>query len=139
MFNKGRKYIILFSLIQGFTSAVNAQEKMAKIDIHVMDVDSVSLKNVDLELNSHLRFKTNAKGNSEFVVPYGVYQLKVKLPNFEHRTISLVVDKDKVIPIILESNVVQLQEAVFTAKEDKGLTSKSVINRQAIALTVDLI
>ena len=133
MFNKGRKYIILFSLIQGFTSAVNAQEKMAKIDIHVMDVDSVSLKNVDIELNSHLRFKTNAKGNSEFVVPYGVYQLKVKLPNFEHRTISLVVDKDKVIPIILESNVVQLQEAVFTAKEDKGLTSKSVINRQAMS------
>ena len=40
MFNKGRKYIILFSLIQGFTSAVNAQEKMAKIDVHVMDVDS---------------------------------------------------------------------------------------------------
>ena len=133
MFNRGRKYIILFSLIQGFSGVVNAQEKMAKIDIHVMDSDSISLKNVDLELNSNLRFKTDDKGNSEFTVPYGVYQLKVKLPDYQNRTISLVVDKDKVIPIVLEGSRIQLQEAVFTAKEDKGLTSKSVINRQAMS------
>ncbi len=132
MLRKGVKYIILFSALQGLQSTVSAQEKTALIDVQVMDKDSISLENVDLEFDPKLKFKTNQKGQLTTTLPYGVYQLRISLPNYETKTIKLVVDKDKVLPIFLTSDAIALQEVVFTAKEDQGLTSKSVINKQAM-------
>lgn len=132
MLRRGAKYIILFSALQGFHTVSNAQDKFAQVDVQVMDKDSISLENVNLEFDSKLKFKTNAAGKLTTNLPHGVYTLKVTLPTYETKTIKVVVDKDKIIPIFLTSEFISLQEAVFTAKEGQGLTSKSVINKQAM-------
>lgn len=132
MLRKGVKYIILFSALQGLSTTVSAQDKTARIDVQVMDRDSITLENVNLEFDSNLKFKTNNKGQLITNLPYGVYNLKISLPSYEPKTIQVIVDKDKIIPIFLTSDAIALQEVVFTAKEDQGLTSKSVINKQAM-------
>lgn len=132
MLRKGVKYAILFSVLQGFHTLANAQDRVAKVDVQVMDNDSISLENVNLEFNPKLKFRTNSEGKLSAEVPYGTYELKISLPNYETKRITVVVERDTVLPVVLSSEFISLQEAVFTAKEGQGLTSKSVINKQAM-------
>ncbi|MFV0163517.1 Plug domain-containing protein [Empedobacter falsenii] len=129
------KNIIYFTLL--FTSntlfnQVCAQTKNAQIDLHVMDNDSISLRNAQIEFSPQLKYQTNTEGKLSVNLPLGYYQLKILSDTTEEYIQNLVINGDKKLPIVLQSKLINLEEAVFTAKEDKGLTSKSVINRQAL-------
>lgn len=97
-----------------------------------MDNDSISLRNVQIEFSPQLKYQTNTEGKLSVNLPLGNYQLKILSDTTEEYIQNLVINGNKKLPIFLQSKLINLEEAVFTAKEDKGLTSKSVINRQAL-------
>lgn len=90
-----------------------------------MDNDSISLRNVQIEFSPQLKYQTNTEGKLSVNLPLGNYQLKILNDTTEEYIQNLVINGNKKLPIVLQSKLINLEEAVFTAKEDKGLTSKS--------------
>ncbi|MEG0929462.1 MAG: TonB-dependent receptor plug domain-containing protein [Algoriella sp.] len=132
MFRYFIEKIVLIVIISGFTMSVNAQDVNPQLTIHVIDNDSISLQQVKISLNNDKIITTDENGFAKINLPIGNYTLQFSHSSYETQQLNVELFADKTITPTLISNNIALQEVVFTAKEDKGLTSKSVIDRKAM-------
>ena len=132
MFRYFIEKLVLIVVLSGFTMSVYAQENDPQLTINVIDSDSISLQQVTILLNNEKTITTDENGFAKINLPIGNYTLKFSHPVYETQEINVDFFTDKLITPVLVSNNITLQEVVFTAKEDKGLTSKSIIDRKAM-------
>lgn len=128
-FIKNKLLVVVFGCL---SVGLCAQETDKQLTIHVIDTDSISLQQVTILLNDKKIITTDEKGHAKVNLPEGKYTLKLSHAAYENKEILVDLSKDLFLRPVLVSNNIALQEVVFTAKEDKGLTSKSVITRKAM-------
>lgn len=78
-------------------------------------------------------YRTNTEGMASFILPKGTYQLKVSHSAYLPYVRNVILAQNRKEQIILRFEGNQLEEIVITAKENKGLTTSSKIDRQAMA------
>lgn len=125
------KRVILIGSLCCFIS-VNAQEKKYKINIHVVDKDSIALQNVSVLIDKNSKSITDNNGEISLDLLLGEHQFKFSHETYLTKEITSFLDKNKSLIIVMQSDDIALQEVILTAREDKGLTTKSVINRKAM-------
>ncbi len=124
--------VLLVVLFNCLFINVNAQTGEAQLSLHVIDNDSIPLPQVHVSAQPNKQVVTNDKGLAEMRLPAANYVLKLQHPHFRTKEVTVRLLNNQQLTVMLEANQIALQEVVFTAKEDKGLTSKSVINRKAM-------
>ena len=112
--------------------AVNAQENKYKINIQVVDEDSIALKNVNVLIDKTSKINTDINGEINLELSQGHHIINLSYDNYHSKEINPILTKDQSFIIVLQSNNIALQEVILTAREDKGLTTKSIINRKAM-------
>jgi len=115
-----------------FSANANAQNINQQLKLHVIDSDSIALQDVNVIINNSKSIRTDKNGVAEITLPIGNYSLKISHIAYEDKNVSIDLTKNRTLTYVLVSKEIALQEVVFTAKEDKGLTSKSVIDRKAM-------
>ncbi len=115
-----------------FSANANAQNINQQLKLHVIDSDSIALQDVNVIINNNKSIRTDKNGVAEITLPIGNYSLKISHIAYEDKNVSIDLTKNRTLTYVLVSKEIALQEVVFTAKEDKGLTSKSVIDRKAM-------
>lgn len=115
-----------------FSANTNAQNINQQLKLHVIDSDSIELQDVNVIINNSKSIRTDKNGVAEITLPIGNYSLKISHIAYEDKNVSIDLTKNRTLTYVLVSKEIALQEVVFTAKEDKGLTSKSVIDRKAM-------
>ncbi|TGN27886.1 TonB-dependent receptor [Empedobacter tilapiae] len=119
-------------VIMVFSSSVNAQNINQQLKLHVIDSDSIALQDVNIIINNSKSIQTDNRGFAEITLPIGNYSLNISHLGYENKNVNISLTKNRTLTYVLISKEIALQEVVFTAKEDKGLTSKSVIDRKAM-------
>ncbi|WP_413533973.1 TonB-dependent receptor [Empedobacter brevis] len=110
----------------------NAQNYNQNLKLYVIDNDSVAMHDVKIIINNEKSIITNSKGIAEVNLPTGKYNLKFTHIGYAEKNVNVDLVKDNVLTFVLIPQEIALQEVVFTAREDKGLTSKSIIDRKAM-------
>ena len=123
------RYVIVVVV---FSANANAQNINQQLKLHVIDSDSIALQDVNVIINNSKSIRTDKNGVAEITLPIGNYSLKISHIAYEDKNVSIDLTKNRTLTYVLVSKEIALQEVVFTAKEDKGLTSKSVIDRKAM-------
>ena len=119
-------------VIMVFSSSANAQNINQQLKLHVIDSDSIALQDVNIIINNSKSIQTDNRGFAEITLPIGNYSLNISHLGYENKNVNIGLTKNRTLTYVLVSKEIALQEVVFTAKEDKGLTSKSVIDRKAM-------
>ena len=112
--------------------AVNAQEKNYKLNIQVIDKDSIALQNVNVLIDKTSKTSTDQNGNVSFELAEGQHVFNFSHDTYFTKEINSFIENNQSIIIVLDTNDIALQEVILTAREDKGLTTKSIINRKAM-------
>ncbi|MEK6451470.1 MULTISPECIES: TonB-dependent receptor plug domain-containing protein [unclassified Myroides] len=117
------------------SSHIFGQDKGIDLTISIQDEYKQSISDVTILVSSatkELVGITNTKGIVDFKLSADNYRIEVTHIGYESSTTQINLLQKKAITIQLTSLSNILQEMVITAKEGKGLTSTSVINRQAM-------
>lgn len=110
--------------------ALKAQDAFS-ITVQIRTEKNNALPRTEVFLNGDTMKTTDTKGEIVFTVKAGKNKLFVNHPNYQEKEIVLSVAASQTVTIqLVREN--HLEEVVITAKEDKGLTSKSVITRKAM-------
>lgn len=112
---------------------VTAQENEYKLHLKVIDHDSITLQNVNILVDNLTTINTtNEDGVVSISLNGGEHNLHISNENYLSRDIKTFTSSSKSLIVVLQTNNIALQEVILTAREDKGLTTKSIINRKAM-------
>ncbi|WP_313385830.1 TonB-dependent receptor plug domain-containing protein [Chishuiella sp.] len=112
---------------------VTAQENEYKLHLKVIDQDSITLQNVNILVDNLTTINTtNEDGVVSISLNGGEHNLHISNENYLSRDIKTFISSSKSLIVVLQTNNIALQEVILTAREDKGLTTKSIINRKAM-------
>ena len=93
--------------------------------------EKIAAATVALYPGNHV-VQTDANGHYKLQLAAGTYQMKISFIGYASRTMKVVVNSDREINVSLVENTKVLGEVVVTAKEGVGMTSVSLIDREAI-------
>ncbi len=127
-----KKYSFLILILTCLMPSVNGQNIEKQLSIHVIDSDSISLQHIEIVFDHKKILLTDQNGLAQINLPDGKYLLQLNHPSYERKEIQINLTQNLYLTTTLVSNHIALQEVLFTAKEGKGLTSKSVIDRKAM-------
>ncbi len=103
-----------------------------ELKIIVTDNKNKSLENATVKVSENKQQSTNPNGETNFLVEKDhSYSIVVMHPSYQERILKFRAKQHQTLSIKLlsENNI---QEVIVTAKEGKGLTSKSVITTKAM-------
>lgn len=109
---------------------VQAQNEKSQLNVTIFDENNKELKGASVTINQ-TSLTTDKNGNTDISIPNGKYHLKVNHPNFQEKELNISLTSAQSITIKLQP-INKLEEVVIFSKESKGLTTKSVIDRQAM-------
>ncbi|MFT3918929.1 TonB-dependent receptor plug domain-containing protein [Cloacibacterium sp.] len=124
------KYFFILFFSFGFIH-IKAQSENFLVTIQVLNDLKQPLAQAVVRQNEEKKANTNSEGIATLLLPKGKHILVITLKNFEEREIHLNVVSSQTHTIELKKEK-KIAEVVITAKEGKGLTSKSVIDRQSM-------
>lgn len=125
--------ILLFTFLS--SSYIFAQSTALDLTIAVLDEYNQAISDVTIQVSSTKKQSTsitNRQGVADFKLPADSYKIEVFHIGFESYSAQINLLEKQTVAIQLTSLSNILEEMVITAKEGKGLTSTSVINRQAM-------
>lgn len=125
--------IRFFSAIGFFflgTQLIDAQEKKSQISISIFNENNEKVEGTIISTNNSAA-KTNTEGIAVFNISEGKHILKISHPSYQEKELKIDVSGPEALEIKLQQ-VNRLDEVVIFSKESKGLTTKSVITRQAM-------
>uniref|UniRef100_UPI00321AC724 carboxypeptidase-like regulatory domain-containing protein n=1 Tax=Chryseobacterium sp. TaxID=1871047 RepID=UPI00321AC724 len=109
---------------------IQAQNEKSQLNITVFDENNKELRGASITVNQ-TSLTTDKNGNADISIPNGKYHLKVLHPDFQEKELNITLTSAQNITIKLQP-INKLEEVVVFSKEGKGLTTKSVIDRQAM-------
>ncbi|MPS71844.1 MAG: TonB-dependent receptor [Chryseobacterium sp.] len=121
-------FLLLFSL--AFIN-VQAQSENYPITIQVLNDLKTPLVNAVVKQDHEKNMTTNADGIAVLYLSKGKHTLLITLDSYNEKELHIHVEGAQTYIAELKKET-KIAEVVITAKEGKGLTSKSVINRQAM-------
>ncbi len=130
--------LIRFYLIINFLFIATlspAQNKLSNITFHITGSDNNKLENISVQIQGDKFYEsklTDKNGEISFQLPDGKYEVQISHLSFHDKKIKIDVSEDKKITIALKLLESSLEEVVITAKESKGLSTKSIINRKTM-------
>jgi len=123
------KYFYIFFFSFAFIS-IKAQSDKLPITIQVFDDLQKPLSDAVIK-DQGKEISTNSDGNATILLSKGKHILLISHEHFDEKEFHLQVENQQTYIVSLKKEV-KIEEVVITAKEGKGLTSKSVIDRQAM-------
>ncbi|MFC4163969.1 TonB-dependent receptor plug domain-containing protein [Epilithonimonas zeae] len=123
------KYFYFFFFSFAFIS-IKAQSDKLPITIQVFDDLQKPLSDAVIK-DQGKEIPTNSDGNATILLSKGKHILLISHERFDEKEFHLHVENQQTYIVSLKKEV-KIEEVVITAKEGKGLTSKSVIDRQAM-------
>ncbi|MDP9955141.1 hypothetical protein J2X97_000778 [Epilithonimonas hungarica] len=124
------KYFFLFLFSLAFIN-VQAQSENFPITIQVLDDLKSPVVNAIVKQDQEKNTITNADGIAILYLSRGKHTLSITLDSYDEKELHIHVEGAQTYIAELKKET-KIAEVVITAKEGKGLTSKSVINRQAM-------
>ncbi|MBA5793386.1 TonB-dependent receptor [Flavobacterium sp. xlx-214] len=128
------KYIWLVCL---FTATYLSYGQSFTVEVLVKDSLQTNVPDALVDFISNANFTkqyvTNAQGKVTAVLPKGNYNMQITHSNYQSVFKNITVHANTTERITLQYYGNQLEAIVITAKESKGLTSSSKIDRQAMA------
>jgi len=124
------KYLFLFLFSLAFIN-VQAQSENYPITIQVLNDLKTPLVNAVVKQDHEKNMITNADGIAVLYLSKGKHTLLITLDSYDEKELHIHVEGAQTYIVELKKET-KIAEVVITAKEGKGLTSKSVINRQAM-------
>lgn len=118
-------FILLFSI-----QFVQAQSEKSQLNITVFDENNKELGGASVTIDQ-TSLTTDKNGNTGISISNGKYHVKVLHPNFQEKELNITLNSSQNITIRLQP-INKLEEVVVFSKESKGLTTKSVIDKQAM-------
>ncbi|WP_124639917.1 TonB-dependent receptor [Amniculibacterium aquaticum] len=127
-----RKIYSLLFLVGGL-GIVSAQNHNVSLDIVVSGASkSKWISGATVKIIGQKSITTNQNGEAKLKLDQDkTYTLVVSHPHFQDKVIKILPNHQQKINIVLQAEN-KIQEVIVTAKEGKGLTSKSVINAKAM-------
>ncbi|MDH6250843.1 ferric enterobactin receptor [Chryseobacterium sp. H1D6B] len=120
--------LVIFSIFS--MQLIEAQEK-SQLNISVYNENNTGLEGASISIDQASSIITNSDGKVIISLLQGKHHLKITHPNYQEKEINLHLSTDKDLSFQLQP-VDKLEEIVIFSKEGKGLTTKSIINRQAM-------
>ena len=102
-----------------------------KLTVQVRTEKNNALPRTDVFFDTTTKKTTDTKGEVHFTSTTGKHKVFVNHPNYQEKELVVTITNDQTVTVVLQREN-HLEEVVITAKEDKGLTSKSVITRKAM-------
>lgn len=126
------KYLSIAIILLGGTQLAYAQEDQSQLNLTVQDENKKALKGATIIVDNST-LTTDNNGNITISLPSGSgkHHIKIVHPNYQEKEINLSTSSQKNITFQLQP-VNKLEEVVIFSKEGKGLTTKSVIDREAM-------
>lgn len=118
-------FFFIFSL-----QFIQAQNEKSQLNITVFDENNKELRGASVSINQ-TSLTTDKNGNTGISIPNGKYLIKVLHPNFQEKEVSITLNAPQNLIVKLYP-INKLEEIVVFSKEGKGLTTQSVIDRQAM-------
>ncbi len=113
-----------------FLSVFAFGQNTFQLEVNVADEKKAAVQNAMIVVHQKT-FKTNTSGVSIITLPEGNYTLQITHPNHQEKEISVNLTKNTQLKVQLQPET-KVEEVFITAKEKKGLTSTSVIDRKAM-------
>lgn len=125
------RYLSVSILLLGGAQLLYAQEKLPPLNINVQDEKKNALKGATVIIGNSVS-TTDGEGHAILSLPESVGKRYIKIlhPDYQEKEIHIS-SEQKNITLQLQP-VDKLEEVVVFSKEGKGLTTKSVIDRQAM-------
>jgi ferric enterobactin receptor len=124
------KYFCLLLLCFAYFHT-KAQSDNFPITIQILNDSKSPLAGVSIKQDQEKKTLTNADGVTTLFLPKGKHNLIVSLENYEEKELQINVESQQTQTVELHKET-KIAEVIITAKEGKGLTSTSVINRRAM-------
>ncbi|SHG59154.1 TonB-dependent receptor [Chryseobacterium vrystaatense] len=112
------------------TQFVYAQDEKSQLTITVFNEKNQEIPGASITVD-HLSASTDKNGSAALLLSTGKHYLKVVHPNYQEKELSITVTGGQNLTVQLQP-VNKLEEVVVFSKESKGLTTKSIIDRQAM-------
>lgn len=112
------------------TQLLYAQNERLQLSLTISGENQQKLKNVSVK-SSEQTTVTDDNGNAILTLSEGKHHLKISHSNYQEKEVDVTLNNSKSLNIQLQP-INQLEELVMFSKEDKGLTTKSVIDRKAM-------
>ncbi|MGE8434383.1 TonB-dependent receptor [Chryseobacterium joostei] len=109
---------------------IHAQDEKSQLNITVFDENNKELGGASVTINQ-TSLTTDKNGTTGISISNGKYLVKVLHPSYQEKELSISHSSPQNITIKLQP-INKLEEIVVFSKESKGLTTKSVIDRQAM-------
>ncbi|MFP3833265.1 TonB-dependent receptor plug domain-containing protein [Chryseobacterium sp. SIMBA_028] len=109
---------------------IHAQDEKSQLNITVFDENNKELGGASVTIN-RTSLTTDKNGNTGISISNGQYLVKVLHPSYQEKELNISHSSAQNITIKLQP-INKLEEVVVFSKESKGLTTKSVIDRQAM-------
>ncbi len=124
------KYLCLFLFILVFIN-IQAQSESFPVTIQVLNDLKSPLAGATIKQEHQAEILTNSAGNATFKLSKGKHVLFIINEDYNKKELHINVEGSQTYIVELKKEI-KIEEVVITAKEGKGLTSSSVINRQAM-------
>lgn len=118
-------FLLLFS-----TQSLYAQDEKSSVSIKVLNESNKELSGVSVSIDEST-VTTDKEGNTNIPLSKGKHTIKISYPEYEDKELTVNITSPQSITINLKP-VNKLEEVVIFSKESKGLTTKSIIDRQAM-------
>lgn len=112
------------------TQFVYAQDEKSQLNITVFNEKNQEIPGASIIVD-HLSASTDQNGSATVLLSAGKHYVKVVYPNYQEKELNITVNGGQNLTIQLQP-VNKLEEIVVFSKESKGLTTKSIIDRQAM-------
>ncbi|AZA77842.1 TonB-dependent receptor [Chryseobacterium sp. G0186] len=109
---------------------IQAQDEKSPLNITVFDENNKELGGASVIINQ-TSLTTDKNGNTGISISNGKYHVKILHPGYQEKELNISLSSPQNITIKLQP-INKLEEIVIFSKESKGLTTKSVIDRQAM-------
>lgn len=124
------KHLSVAVLLLGGTQLAYAQEDKSQLNITVQDENNKALQGATVTIDNST-LTTDNNGNITISLPSGKHRIKIIHTNYQEREINFNSTNQQVFTFKLQP-INKLEEVVIFSKEGKGLTTKSVIDREAM-------
>lgn len=118
-------FFLIFS-----TQFIYAQNEKSQLNITILKENNKELEGASITIDK-TSVITDYNGNATVSLLKGKYRLRINHPNYQEKELDVTIASQQNLTIQLQP-INKLEEVVVFSKESKGLTTKSVINRQAM-------
>lgn len=109
---------------------IYAQDGKLQLNITIYNEKNTGLEGASIIIGQSST-STDSNGKASISLPKGKHQLKITHLSYEEKEVNLNLSENKDLSFRLQPEN-KLEEVVIFSKEGKGLTTKSIINRQAM-------